>query len=533
MLRLPSSVIRGRRSDKSKDKKISKISTASSGFPSPTASSSSNGFRKSMIWDHTESIRFEDAYSNHTVAGKGGFGTVRRVTLKNAKSVVRAAKTVQKEDLQSEELVRREVAILKHLDHPNICRILETYEDEGRIYIVLEFIDGRELFDEIAEWRLLDENVSGGIMQQLFSVLQYCHERNVIHRDLKPENIMVHRANREDAPNGKGETEEIQRRGVPVIKVIDFGLSIVSESRSTYDGGVVGSRDYLSPEAKSGRCMPASDLYSAGLILHAMLAGCLPSVAEKAGEEPIAQGGPWESVSQDAKELVCNLVQLDPAKRMTAADAAKHPWTRGVGATLKPEQATKTMADFVAFHKSAQLRRAALTAVAMQLTNQQLQEHKERFQAIDVDGNGRISKEELVNSLAEASSLSLEELRIWVEDVFDSIDTDGSQEIEYTEWLAAAMGESTARSESAMLAAFRVFDTNNDGRIDGEDFAKVMTRTPSEVGTMMRPYDYDGDGSLNFEEFKRLVSFREHEQGDRKPSLPSTDEQSDKLLVDL
>jgi Ca2+-binding EF-hand superfamily protein len=89
--------------------------------------------------------------------------------------------------------------------------------------------------------------------------------------------------------------------------------------------------------------------------------------------------------------------------------------------------------------------------------------------------------------LAEASSLSLEELRMWVEDVFDSIDSDGSQEIEYTEWLAAAMGESTARSEAAMLAAFRVFDTNNDGKIDGEDFAKVMTHTPSEVGTMMRP----------------------------------------------
>jgi calcium-dependent protein kinase len=160
------------------------------GFPSYNPSTGADGFRKGLIWSHVESHKFEEKYSNHTVKGVGGYGTVRRVTLKGAKSVVRAAKAVQKKSLEAEELVRREVAILKHLDHPNICRIMETYEDKGKIYIVLEFIDGQELFDEIAVSRVLDERVSAGIMRQVFSALQYCHERHVIHRDLKPENIM-------------------------------------------------------------------------------------------------------------------------------------------------------------------------------------------------------------------------------------------------------------------------------------------------------------------------------------------------------
>merc|ERR1719181_1710587 len=118
--------------------------------------------------------------------GAGGFGTVRKASLKGAETVARAVKTVEKSDLKAEELVRREVAILKHLDHPSICRLLETFEDQRHIYLVLELIDGRELFDEIVERRALDEKWSAGIMQQVFGAIQYCHERNVMHRDLKP-----------------------------------------------------------------------------------------------------------------------------------------------------------------------------------------------------------------------------------------------------------------------------------------------------------------------------------------------------------
>ncbi|CAK9104870.1 unnamed protein product, partial [Durusdinium trenchii] len=122
------------------------------------------------------------------VLGWGGFGTVRLARMKNARSVLRAIKKVSKRDLKAEHFVRGEIKVLRRLDHPCICRLLETYEDESAIYLVLEFIDGQDLFDQIMAGQLQGAR---SIARQIFSALRYCHERHVLHRDLKPDNIMV------------------------------------------------------------------------------------------------------------------------------------------------------------------------------------------------------------------------------------------------------------------------------------------------------------------------------------------------------
>merc|ERR1719253_598800 len=89
--------------------------------------------------------------------GAGGFGVVRKASLKGAETVTRAVKIVKKADSKAEVLVRREIAILRHLDHPCICQLCEVFEDKRHIFLVMELIDGRELFDEIVEQGSLDE----------------------------------------------------------------------------------------------------------------------------------------------------------------------------------------------------------------------------------------------------------------------------------------------------------------------------------------------------------------------------------------
>jgi calcium-dependent protein kinase len=456
-----------------------------------------------MILAHKGSQKFEDAYSfssdseKSSTLGTGGYGTVRRVSLKSADSMVRAVKMVSKADLKSEEYVRREIAILRQLDHPCICRLLETFEDRQRFYMVMELIDGRELFDEITEQHSLDEKRAMGIMSQIFSALKYCHERNVIHRDLKPENIMVQRRHTESRSDVASE-----------VKLIDFGLAVMCEVRSVRGKAgsrVAGSANYMAPEALKGLCTPASDVFSAGVVMHVMLAGCFHT--EEALEGRI-QGASWDRVSPEARSLVCDLLQRDPAKRFTAAQAAAHKWTRGdAEISLSPELVSRMMRDFLSFHQSVKLQRAALTALAMQLTNKQLSEHRQMFRAIDSDGNGRISKEELVASIVAMAPLCADDVRVWAEKVFDSIDTDGSREIDYTEWLATAMHENACRSEEAMQAAFRVFDLNGDGKIDPQEFAKVLVQTPEEVTPLLPQFDTNGDGAIDFEEFKGLLCF--------------------------
>jgi calcium-dependent protein kinase len=420
--------------------------------------------------------------------------------------MARAVKTVKKRNFRDEELVRREVAILRRLDHPCICRLLETFEDKQHIYLVLELIDGRELFDEIAEQQELNEVRTAGIMQQVFGALQYCHEQKVIHRDLKPENIMVRRSATGTPSSNFGTSTQ---QNIPEIVLIDFGMSMMCDGDSpsgAAGSSVMGTSDYMAPEALRGRAMAASDVWSAGMVLHALLVGYLPSSKQLLGYESLTSGRSWEEVSRPARDLVTDLLQVDPAGRLTAARAAGHVWTRGaVSAALHPKQVNSMMQNFMSFHRSAKLKQAALTALAMQHMNQHLSGQREQFIAMDSDGNGRISKQEFINSIASASCLPPHEVHRW-ESVFDSIDTDGSQEIDYTEWLAAAMHEVASRSEQTLQAAFRVFDADGDGRIDESEFTRVLRLCPDQVAAMLPKFDVNGDGVIDFEEFKHLLN---------------------------
>jgi calcium-dependent protein kinase len=465
-----------------------------------------------LILEHTDSKLIEDAYdiTPGRELGVGGFGTVKRASLKSADSVVRAVKTVTKTNPKTEDLIRREIAILRYLDHPCICRLLETFEDQRHIYIVMELIDGRDLFDDIVEQRRLDERRAASMMKQVFGALQYCHERNVLHRDLKPENIMVQRRH-VAAEQYPGAATGGAYSGEPQVTLIDFGLAMICESRtSTGPAGssIMGTNDYLAPEARRGCCTPASDNFSIGVVLHVMLVGCLPTEIEVDGDY-VLDGDKWNTVSPEAKDLVCRLLRYHPKQRISASEAAAHVWTQGVDKTVfQTEHVSRMMEDFASFHQSVKLRRAALTALAMQLTTEELMVHRERFIAVDTDGNGRISKEELVNSIAAASPMCATEVMRWTESIFDSIDTDGSQEIDYTEWIAAALHEGACRSEEAMRAAFRVFDVDGNGIIDESEFAKVLVQTPQEVACLLSQYDLNGDGVIDFEEFKDILSFR-------------------------
>lgn len=510
MLRLPSSAVRDWASKKVAPKLGIKSRTShqnSDGFPPKSPCGSRNGtvHRKSFVLEHGCIERIDDVYDimPGKELGAGGFGTVRRASLKGAESVARAVKTVRKCDSKAEELVWREIAILRHIDHPSICRLFETFQDARSVHMVLEFIDGRELFDEIIERRSLDERWAVGIMQQVFGALKYCHEKKIIHRDLKPENIMVTRL------SGRNDEQ------VPRVILIDFGMAVMYTPGCTAAaGGSMGTNDYMAPECLRGHCTPASDVWSAGMVLHAMLIGCLPSSRE------IATGSSWDHVSSAARELVQGLLQVDLSRRLSAEQAAGHAWTAGVASIpLLPKHVNKMMKNFTSFHGSMKLRRAALTALAMQLTSQQLNDYREQFVAIDSDGNGRISKQELINSISATSPMCSSEVGSWVESVFDSVDTDGSQEIDYTEWVAAAIHESTCRSEQTLLAAFRVFDIDGNGTIDEKEFARVLAQTPQDIASLLPQYDTNGDGVIDFEEFKSLLNYSVA-QAANQPRIP-------------
>lgn len=475
---------------------------------------------------HKEINRLEDFYDvAKDKLGEGGFGTVRCATLKGA-DLMRVVKSVEKSKADAAERAKREIEILKRLDHPNICRLHESFEDASHIHMVLEYIKGRELYDELLAQGHLDEESALFIMSKIFSALQYCHHRMIMHRDLKPENVMVQRAS-DRAPCAGTPKTPLSRHGGSVIKVIDFGLGTIC-STGIRQSTVLGTKHYIAPEVMRGNYGFAADVWSAGVIFHTLLVGQPPSQDFRNGDLNVRsvamQSGLWCSVSEGSKELALGVLAVNESERLSARAALTECTTlgkaliadssclpNGFSSPLSKMHAVEVMSRFMAFHRSEKLRRAALTAVAMQLTDSQIHGLREQFQAIDIDSDGHISREELEQAMATLFSGETQEIALAnVETVFESVDTDGSGVIDFSEFCAAALKNGTALCEKAILAAFRVFDTDSNGQITKKELSDVLMShggdlSVVELDELVDSWDADEDGQLSFDEFRAMV----------------------------
>ena len=168
--------------------------------------------------------------------------------------------------------LKYEIDILKNLDHPNILRLYETFEDSNSIYLVTELCEGGELFDEIMARNRFEEKDAAPIMKQLLSAINYCHKKNVCHRDLKPENVLLDSKDKQ------------------TIKVIDFGTSQVFANEEKMEL-VLGTAYYIAPEILTGKYDEKCDMWSIGVILYILLSG----------EPPFAGGSDAEIIAKVKK----------------------------------------------------------------------------------------------------------------------------------------------------------------------------------------------------------------------------------------
>jgi len=473
---------------------------------------------------HKETNRLEDCYEVATEKlGEGGFGIVRCARLKGA-DLMRVVKSVEKKNLDAADRAKREIEILKHLDHPNICRLHESFEDEMHIHIVMEYIRGRELYDEVIAQGHMDEESAVHIMSQIFSALQYCHQRRIMHRDLKPENVMVQRAS-DRTPMARMPKTPLANNG-SVIKVIDFGLATLCTA-GLRQSTVIGTAHYIAPEVMRGNYDCPADVWSAGVIFHTLLVGQPPSEKfrddDADGKIAAMQGGLWSGVSEDSKKVVVGVLEVNETERLSAKVAlkecaelgralnAKSPFSpASFSSPLSERHAVGVMSQFMAFHRSEKLQRAALTAVAMQLTDSQMRGLREQFQAIDANQDGHITREELDQAMTAALSSGEGQAVPFgkVKSEFDSVDIDGNGVIDYSEFCAAAVQSGALRCEKAILAAFRVFDTDGNGQISKTELGDVMMfqgTDQNELDKLLDPWDADGNGQLSFEEFREMV----------------------------
>ncbi|KAE7997232.1 hypothetical protein FH972_001882 [Carpinus fangiana] len=227
-----------------------------------------------------------------------------------------AIKVINKDNVKKEgliEQIKREISVMRLVRHPNVVELKEVMATKAKIFFVMEYVKGGELFAKVAKGKL-KEDLARKYFQQLVSAIDFCHSRGVSHRDLKPENLLL------------DDNED--------LKVSDFGLSALPEQ--LWNDGLLhtqcGTPAYVAPEVlrKKGYDGAKADIWSCGVILFVLLAGYLPFQADNLmkmyrkvfkAEFEFPQ---W--FSTDAKQLISQLLVSDPAKRISIPEIMQNPW---------------------------------------------------------------------------------------------------------------------------------------------------------------------------------------------------------------
>ncbi|XP_076007079.1 calcium/calmodulin-dependent protein kinase (CaM kinase) II beta 1 isoform X13 [Genypterus blacodes] len=304
----------------------------------------------------TTCTRFTDEYQLYEELGKGAFSVVRRC-VKLCTGQEYAAKIINTKKLSARDhqKLEREARICRLLKHPNIVRLHDSISEEGFHYLLFDLVTGGELFEDIVAREYYSEADASHCIHQILESVHHIHQHDIVHRDLKPENLLL-------ASKCKN----------AAVKLADFGLAIEVQGEQQAWFGFAGTPGYLSPEVlrKEAYGKPV-DIWACGVILYILLVGYPPFWDEdqhklyqqiKAGAYDFPSPE-WDTVTPEAKNLINQMLTINPTKRITAQEALKHPWVcqRSTVASMMHRQ--ETVECLKKFNARRKLKGAILTTM--------------------------------------------------------------------------------------------------------------------------------------------------------------------------
>ncbi|CAD8113683.1 unnamed protein product [Paramecium sonneborni] len=428
--------------------------------------------------------------------GQGGFGEVYLVKHLSTENL-RAAKVVLRKTINCEEKLLEETEILKTLDHPNIVKVLEIFADFKYYYIVTEYCQGGELLERIKTITNYNENLAAKYMKQIFSAIQYCHQKNIVHRDLKPENILFDSRD----PDGN-------------LKVIDFGASekMIDSSFLTKK---IGTPYYVAPEVLSDQGYDEKvDIWSCGVILYILLIGRPPF---KGGNDMetlrLARQGKlntnserWLRTNEQAKDLIMKMIVVDPKKRISMQEAFNHPWIQNIQQNeIEDISLIKNLSQFSAQNK---LRAAIIQFISVQLVKK---EESEKlfitFKTLDQNGDGVLSKDELLKGMLSADIDHLK-AETMANGLMQKLDVNESGKVDFTEFISAALLQQQKITINNVKLAFRMFDIDGNGVISKQELESIFGGIEIDNQAwddILQKCDRNQDGVIEEEEFVKLL----------------------------
>jgi len=453
----------------------------------------------------------EKYYKKIKDLGSGSYGAVylaKNVIMDN----IVAIKTIEKtEDNMVDDLeIKNEINILKQLSHPNIVKVYEFFDTILYYYIVTEYCKKGELFSYIKN--RYSERQLAVLFYQVFSGLCYLHEKKIIHRDLKLENIMV------------SDVEKDVKTGEEYfwIKIIDFGTAKIFEKNKT-EKSIIGSSYYIAPEVLKQKYNEKCDTWSVGVILYMTLVGVAPFDG-RTDEEIIhrikigkynKKNSRFAEHSEEAKDLVYKLLEMNTEKRYSAKEALNHPWFQKYGGrnlfdNFKQDDIKSYIENLFNYKYNSKLQELVIAFLVHNLSNNdETLIILKMFRHFNKAGDCKLTKKELTLGLYDYKEK--EAVDEMVDIIFERLDGDNNGYIEYEEFLRACIDKKHLMTRENLRYAFKFLDKDNSKTLNAQKIISAfLAKSNKEFEAIFNIYlkevDKDGDGIIDFNQFCLLMT---------------------------
>ena len=521
--------------------------------------------QKNLFFEH-----FSNPWENYIELndiGEGAFGVVKKVCLKNDPDILRAMKIIPKENIIEKEDGKQfldEIEILKYLEHPNIMKIYECFNDKDNVYIVSEYCDEGDLLGKMEKLGSLNEIVVKQLMFQILNAIAYLHANRIFHGDIKLENVMLYKTSmkkikrfsriNKDLNKNKELQEDIEKSFVKKtfvskrsfnyiedmkdyeVKLIDFGCSkYLVKKKDNKLSGIVGTSIYCSPEVIDNLYDEKSDEWSCGVLMYIMLCGEPPFQGEN--EEDIfasIKNGKYSfnkdqfsNVSENCKDLIRRLLNPNKSKRIKASEALKHKFFKDNYDSNIINKIDKNLLKKILEVRKLPSKFHELIEAYLCFNFIKKDEEKqltEAFRAFDHKGKNRLSYNDFRKTFEE-NGVDISKEKIFK--IIDIIDSDGNNLIEYQEFLRAMCDKKELYSDKNLESVFNSIDKDKKGYINMDDIKKFIFQNKEVADKTFLDYlkqiGMDLKSKLKFEQFvdiirnQKLFSFnRKNKEEDEK-----------------
>eukprot|EP00440_Ansanella_granifera_P045950 gb/GFBE01049769.1/.p1 GENE.gb/GFBE01049769.1/~~gb/GFBE01049769.1/.p1 ORF type:complete len:580 (+),score=134.74 gb/GFBE01049769.1/:1-1740(+) len=473
--------------------------------------------RGSVILRRSVSAKLTDYYNldGDMTASTNGVSFKRLVSSTTQES--RATRCIRKHTRTQEE-IDTEIGILRQMDNTGISKLYEVFEDSACWYLVTEFCSLGRLSDAIATERFSEQHAAN-VMYQVLRTITYMHSMKVCHRDLRPEVIML-----QDIGNGRDDCS---------IRFVDLSSACHMKRAGKTMHGKVGSIQFSAPQmVVDDGYTELCDSWACGAVMHALLCGGAPfgGGLTRCDEEmddlrtdilQRAQNGmwpkdEWRKLSKHAVKLMKALLVYEESERWMPQRCIGESWFHHHGLESKDAGLTvrqlENMKDFSVMNP---LQKATLHIIAQRLPERETRDMRAIFDSMDFDQNGIVSYKELKMALQEFKSTSWRSqiaMAVNPKELMNLLDTNGSMELDFTEFISATLSKKYYHDEGMLQAAFQALDSDGSGEISLQELQQSLLDDEEDesegarrIKQILSDADVDGNGQIDFQEFVSMM----------------------------